>query len=290
LAHWLESALSIEVQVADIRRGGPHVRIDKALVEDDTNRFVAAYGLSLRDPSLVPAHVPVVNMFAYEQIRVGVREDGQRKLRISMGASCALLVCGLLTAVLGTVRAHQAAGLLAQSKLKLVATQQAEQAKSNEVALRQKQLGLLEAAGVPVRYLIQSIVRSIPKDVGLAEVKMDPQSEELSGETVNEAAMIHMSDALRSDPAFSAVSLEWFERINPAVPAAGMRFRMTMSSPPLTPSLAPPVPATVAAPATLAAPATTAPSAASTGHAATALRHSSAPVAANIKPTAGGKS
>ncbi len=56
-------------------------------------------------------------------------------------------------------------------------------------------------------------------------------SEELSGETLSEASIIHMSDALRSDPAFSSVSLTSFERVNPAVPAAGIRFRMTMSSP-----------------------------------------------------------
>jgi Tfp pilus assembly protein PilN len=231
--------LNVDVQVADIRRGGPQLRILKALTEDDSNRYVAAYGLSLRDPAFLPRSVPIVNLFAYENIRVGVKEDKSRKFRLALVASCVLMACGVITAVMGTIRAREAADALVKSQSKLAATQALEQAKANEVAQRAERLRMLEAEGVPVRSLIQSIVRAVPTEVGLTNVKMAPLSTEVAGETISETSIIRMSDLLRGDPLFSSVSLAWFEQVNPAIPAAGMRFRMLMQSP----APAPPPPA-----------------------------------------------
>jgi Tfp pilus assembly PilM family ATPase len=242
LSHWLESALQVSVQVADIRKTNPGTRPMKGAAENDSNRYVGAYGLALRDPALLPKNVPVIDLFANEHVRIGVQEDGRRKFRLAMAASIVLLACGGITAALGTVRAREAADDLVKSEGKLAQTKEMERVKSEEAAHREERLRLLSADGVPVRSVITSIVRAIPNDVGLVEVKMSPTNADVAGETLSEASIIRMSDTLRNDPRFAAVSLTWFERVNAAVAGSGMRFRMNMITIPPTP--APPAPGT----------------------------------------------
>ncbi|AIE84007.1 PilN domain-containing protein [Fimbriimonas ginsengisoli] len=232
LAHWLESALQLTVQVSDIRRGGPNIRILKALTEKDTNRYVAAYGLALRDPRHLPEGVPIISLFANQRVKAEVKEEGRRKFGVAMVCSLVLLACGLLTAALGTVRARSAANDLAKSKEKLATTQQIEQAQAQQAIQKEERLRLLSAEGVPVRSLISAITRAVPDGVGLMEVRMSPATADISGETTSQAAIIKMSDSLRSEPLFAGVSLTWFESVDPNIPAAGIRFRMSVQNAP----------------------------------------------------------
>lgn len=250
LARWLEEALSISVHVADIRRTTPPIRSHHDISEDDANRYVAALGLALRDITMLPKGVPVVNVFAYDLVRVGMREDGRRKFRLMLAGSFALMGCGAVTALFGTIRANEASLALTKSESRLAATKALEAAKANEVAMRMEKMRLLEADGIPVRPLIQAIVQTVPNDVGLIDVTMNsPQYAEIAGETLSESSIIRMSDALRNSPAFSSVSLSWFEQVNPAIPAAGMRFRMTMQANPVANSQTGTVTAGLAVPA-----------------------------------------
>jgi|GEM_PF-2708761 len=258
LAHWLESALSVDVQVADIRRGGPQLRILKALTENDSNRYVGAYGLALRDPALLPPNTSIVNLLQYENVRDGVRMDGANKFRLALVGAFLLLGVGLVTAIVGTVGAHQAADALLQSQTKLTAKQAEFAAKSLEVQQRSTQLNLLAADGVPARAYIQALTRSLPAKVGLVEVHMNnPVALDLSAEATSETPMIQLEEALRMNPTFQGVSVTWFEQIDPTVPQAGMRFRMSMGAvPPApgapTPAIATPPTAGVGAPGAMA--------------------------------------
>lgn len=240
LAHWLEAALRVRVEVADSGKIPSEPTVFGAMPPEEANRYVAAYGLTLRDHQYISNNVHIVNLLANEHVRMSAQDEINRKFRLAFVASLVLLACGAITATMGTFRANQAARDLKLSQNKLATTQAMERARTEEVTKRADRLRLLSAQGVPVRTMIQAVVRTVPPQVGLVEVRMSPTSTDISGETVSETAIIAMSDALRSNPRFSSVSLSWFERVNPAVPQDGERFRMNLLT--LPPTVAPTTP------------------------------------------------
>jgi len=239
LAQWLSAALRMTVNVADLRNIGPKVKLARTVSDQDAMRYVAAYGLALRDRELVPEVVPVVDLFTNEHVRIAARDDQRRKFRVLMTAAFGFLAAGAVVATIGTLTARQAAAALERSQQNLANAQREQQAKQAEANHRAEQLSTLQAQGVPARATIQAIVKTLPKDVGLADVRMNPLSTDLSGETLSESSIIRMSDALRNDPRFLSVSLTWFERVNPAIPEAGERFRMSLVMAPPAPPPAP---------------------------------------------------
>lgn len=242
LAQWLSAALRMQVDVTDLRHVPPPMKVGRPLSDSDSMRYVGAFGLAYRDRELVPENVPVADLFANEHARIAMQDDRRRKFRVAMVASFVLLGCSALLATFGTIRAKQAAADLAASQKKLSDQQAIAKVQADEVAKRATRLRVLTEQGVPTRSLIQAIARTMPNNVGLVEVRMNPTSTEISGETTSEAAIIQMSDALRADPRFLSVSLSWFERINPSVPELGERFRMTVQTVPPSPTLASPQP------------------------------------------------
>jgi len=249
LASWLAGALRVEVVLASVVGAESILWEDgQALPEDDALRVTGAFGVALRDTSLFPKDVPLVDLFAHEHIQAGVHEKGRRRFQMALAAVAFLFVLGSALAAVNTVRANNAAEDLARSMKRLDETRKLEQAQAKEETMRQDRLRLLTMEGVPLTGLMPTIVRSLPPNTGLSELRLNGNLAEIAGEALDEGSVIRMTDALRASPRFNGISLTWFERVNPTSGGIGMRFRLSAftQTAPAAPVAAPAPPASVA--------------------------------------------
>lgn len=173
-------------------------------------RFLGAAGLAMHALPDHPDTVPRFDLSAEERENVLV-DTTRRKMTVSLAAAAAVMVLGLGLAYLLGARAIEVDGKLFHAREELVNKQSQLQEQDVALQTQKDRLVALQSKDVPLARIMDSVTEATAPDASLTEVWLDPTGRlQLSGEAVNERAIISTVNRLRTSPFFTNPSLDSF--------------------------------------------------------------------------------
>lgn len=186
--------------------------IEGDTVTSEELSLLAALGLALGIMTGTSHPVPHFDLSS-EQIAYAEITRARRALAFSLAGSIVLLLIGAgLTLAVGD-RANNVSHHLEHMQDDLAELQEQQQMVFSRVQAQQQELATLRKRGYPMPRLLDAITKVLPAQASLTEADLDKEGRlTITGNAVNDRAMVQTLEGLRTIPWFDVPSLDNFAR------------------------------------------------------------------------------
>lgn len=224
-AGWIRENLEMDTVEVDPRVASS----DPAAVKfklPDGHRFVGVYGIAARE---LPQFESSPRFDLVDRDVEGDTERSARKgLELALVASVLFLAVGIVLGWTVGSRANAEAHRLDELKQQLQQLQSTDRREAENRMEAMQQLRTLASKGAPFPQMMDIIAGSLDEGVGLSRVELDPSWRlRISGEAVNESAMIETHKRLMRDPSFSGTSIESYRSVAGINQPLAVEFELT---------------------------------------------------------------
>jgi len=220
-AHLFER-LALPVELLEVKSNGV---IRGAESMPDSSRYIAAFGLAVRELAVAGAAVPRVDLYAADR-ELAESSVSRRNLTGSLLTAVAALAIGgvgyyLYSRTASDVEANAQKLFARADGLRTEADAATEKHES-----RERQIGQLSRFGVPATALVDSIAASLDAGVGLQNITVaNDRTVLISAEATSEAAMLHTVEMVQRIPILQNVMVQSFTGRGPGT--TGLTFTIS---------------------------------------------------------------
>lgn len=223
---WLQTTMGVVVESVVV--DPTHLRATTSLSPTELARYLAAYGLAMRDTPAITRAFPQLDLAKQEQIVAEMAITG-RNARIGAYVLAFVAVLAALGATAKTIQVNKARAILDQSAKDVERAHQAESLRQDQDRKTVARLSLLRKQGLPVNSIALAISRSLPPNTGISEMRIETGRADLTGEATKEESITSLIRALQLNPLVQGVSLTNYEVSEQNSTKNGVRFNMLVT-------------------------------------------------------------